>query len=159
MLKVDYSKMNFAFDQGKLWINNLPLEVNGSFSMPNDSMLFDLGFKSEKSDFATILSLVPADYQKYLEKADVKGSAEFKGSVNGLLYNEIYPAIDILLSADNASFKYQGLPESVQDIQVLAQITKPEGDLNLLKVNVEKAHASIKNNPLDLRFAGNRTDD
>lgn len=152
LLKVDYDKMNFAFDRGKLWINNLPLEVNGSFAMPNDSMLFDLGFKSEKSDFATILSLVPADYQKYLEKADIKGSAEFKGSVKGLFYNEIYPAIDVMLSADNASFKYQGLPESVQDIQVLAQITKPEGDLNLLKVNVEKAHASIRNNPVDLRL-------
>ena len=152
LLKVDYDKMNFAFDQGKLWINNLPLEVNGSFAMPNDSMLFDLGFKSEKSDFATILSLVPADYQKYLEKADIKGSAEFKGSVKGLFYNEIYPAFDVVLSADNASFKYQGLPESVQDIQVLAQITKPEGDLNLLKVNVEKAHASIRNNPVDLRL-------
>lgn len=152
LLKVDYDKMNFAFDKGKLWINNLPLEVNGTFTMPNDSMLFDLGFKSEKSDFATILSLVPADYQKYLEKADIKGSAEFKGSVKGLFYNEIYPAFDVVLSADNASFKYQGLPESVQDIQVLAQITKPEGDLNLLKVNVEKAHASIRNNPVDLRL-------
>ena len=152
LLKVDYEKMNFGFDQGKLWINNLPLEVNGSFAMPNDSMQFNLAFQSEKSDFATILSLVPADYQKYLEKADIKGSAEFKGSVKGLFYNEIYPAIDILLSASNASFKYQDLPESVQDIQVSAQITKPEGDLNLLKVNVEKAHASIKNNPMDLRL-------
>jgi hypothetical protein len=151
-LKVDYAKMNFAFDQGKLWINNLPLELSGSFAMPNDSMLFDLAFQSEKSDFATILSLVPADYQKYLEKADIKGSAEFNGSIKGLYYNEIYPAIDINLSASNASFKYQDLPQSVQDIQVSAQITKPDGDLNLLKVNVEKAHASIKNNPLDLRL-------
>lgn len=152
LLKVDYEKMNFAFDQGKLWINNLPLEVNGSFAMPTDSMFFDLAFESEKSDFATILALVPADYQKYLEKATITGDAEFKGSVKGLYYNEIYPAIDILLAANNASFKYQDLPESVQDIQVSAQITKPEGDLNLLRVNVEKAHASIKNNPVDLRL-------
>lgn len=149
-LKVDYDKMDFAFNEGKLWINQLPLQVDGSFAMPNDSMIFDLGFRSEKSDFATILALVPADYQKYLEKATVTGSAEFKGSVRGLYYNEIYPAIDIVLSASNASFKYQDLPESVQDIQVLAQITKPEGDLNLMKVNVEKAHASIRNNPVDM---------
>jgi len=149
-LKVDYDKMDFAFNEGKLWINQLPLQVDGSFAMPNDSMIFDLGFRSEKSDFATILALVPADYQKYLEKATVTGSAEFKGSVKGLYYNEIYPAIDIVLSASNASFKYQDLPESVLDIQVLAQITKPEGDLNLMKLNVEKAHASIRNNPVDM---------
>lgn len=152
-LEVDTDKMNFKFDQGKLWINNLPLSVSGSFAMPSDSMFFDLGFQSEKSDFATILALVPADYQKYLEKAQINGSAEFKGSVKGLYYNDIYPAIDILLAASNASFKYQDLPESVQDIQVSAQITKPEGDLNLLKVNIEKAHASIKNNPIDLQMA------
>ena len=150
LLKVDYEKMDFVFDRGKLMINNLPLEVNGSFSMPNDSMLFDLAFNSEKSDFATILALVPVDYQKYLEKATMTGAAEFKGSVKGLYYNEIYPAIDVLLAVTNASFKYQELPESVNDIQVMAQITKPEGDMNLLKVNVEKAHASIKNNPVDL---------
>ncbi len=153
LLKADYDKMSFVFDQGKLRINNLPLEVNGSFEMPTDSMFFDLAFQSEKSDFATILALVPADYQKYLEKADIKGSAEFKGSIKGLFYNEIYPAMDVLLSVTNASFKYQELPESVQDIQVLAQITKSEGDLNLLKVNVEKAHASIKNNPVDLHMS------
>lgn len=152
LLKADYEKMSFAFDRGKLMINSLPLEVNGTFAMPNDSMLFDLAFKSEKSDFATILALVPADYQKYLEKATITGAAEFKGSVKGLFYNEIYPAIDILLAVNNASFKYNDLPESVQDIQVSALITKPEGDLNLLKVNVEKAHASIKNNPIDLRL-------
>jgi fumarate reductase subunit D len=152
-LKMDAEKMNFAFDQGKLWINSLPLEVNGFFEMPNDSMLFDLAFRSEKSDFATILALVPADYQKYIEKADIKGSAEFKGSVKGLFFNEIYPAIDVLLAVTNASFKYQDLPESIQNIQVSAQITKPEGDLNLLKVNVEKAHASIKNNPVDLHMS------
>lgn len=150
LLKVDYEKMDFLFDRGKLMVNNLPLEVNGSFSMPNDSMFFDLAFNSEKSDFATILALVPADYQKYLEKATMTGAAEFKGSVKGLYYKQIYPAIDVLLAVTNASFKYQELPESVQDIQVLAQITKPEGDLNLLKVTVEKAHASIKNNPVDL---------
>jgi hypothetical protein len=152
LLKVDYDKMKFEFGQGKLWVNNLPLEVNGSFEMPNDSMFFDLNFKSEKSDFATILALVPADYQEYLKKATINGSAEFKGSVKGLFFNEIYPAIDVLLAVNNASFKYQDLPESVQDIQVSAQITKPEGELNLLKVNVEKAHASIKNNPVDLRL-------
>jgi hypothetical protein len=153
LLEVDTDKMNFKFDQGKLWVNNLPLSVSGSFAMPSDSMFFDLGFQSEKSDFATILALVPADYQKYLEKAQINGSAEFKGSVKGLYYNEIYPAIDVLLAVSKASFKYQDLPESVQNIEVSAQISKPEGDLNLLKVNIEKAHASIKNNPIDLQLA------
>ena len=48
LLKADYDKMSFTFDRGKLMINNLPLQVNGNFSMPNDSMLFDLAFQSEK---------------------------------------------------------------------------------------------------------------
>ncbi len=150
LLKVDFEKMNFTFDKGNLIINNLPLEINGSFVMPSDSMFFDIGFKSEKSDFATILALVPADYQKYLEKSKIDGSSEFKGSVKGLYYKDIYPAVEVLLAVSNASFKYQNLPESIRDIQVSAQISKPQGDLNLLKVNVDKAHATIKNNPVNL---------
>ncbi len=153
LLKTDSEKMSFSFDQGKLWVNSLPLEISGSFAMPNDSMFFDVGFRSEKSDFATILALVPANYQKYLAKAEIKGAAEFKGSVKGLFYKDIYPAIDVNLAVSNSIFKYQDLPETVQDIQVLAQISKPEGELNLLKVNVEKAHASIKNNPVDMQIS------
>ena len=152
LLKFDADKMSFTFGNGKLWVNNLPLQIDGSFAMPTDSMFFDLAFKSEKSDFATILALVPADFQKYLNKAEIKGSAEFKGSVKGLYYNNIYPAVDVQLNAENASFKYQDLPESIQDIQVSALISKPEGDLNTLKINVEKAHASIQNNPVDLQL-------
>ncbi len=152
-LKVDSEKMNFAFDQAKLLINNLPLEINGTFAMPNDSMLFDLTFKSEKSDFATILALVPSDYQQYLTKAKIDGTAAFKGMVKGLYYNEVYPAIDVLLEVNNGSFKYQNLPESVENIQVLAQINKPEGSLNLMTVEVEKAHASVRNNPVDLSLS------
>jgi hypothetical protein len=152
LLKVDYEKMKFDFGQAKFWLNNLPLELTGLFEMPGDSMLFNLNFRSEKSDFATILALVPADYQKYLEKAAISGSAEFNGSVKGLYYQEIYPAVDVKLAVNNASFKYQDLPESIQDIQVSAKITKPEGELNGLKVEVENAHASIKNNPVDFRM-------
>jgi len=153
LLKVDYDKMNFTFGQTKLLVNQLPLDIDGSFSMPNDSMHFDLAFRSEKSDFATILALVPTSYQKYIEKAKIDGSAEFKGSVKGVYYKEIYPAINVLLAVNNASFKYQNLPESVQNIQVSAEIAKPEGDLNLLNVKVEKAHASVRNNPVDLQLS------
>ena len=153
LLKVDYDKMNFTFGQTKLLVNQLPLDIDGSFSMPNDSMHFDLAFRSEKSDFVTILALVPTSYQKYIEKAKIDGSAEFKGSVKGVYYKEIYPAINVLLAVNNASFKYQNLPESVQNIQVSAEITKPEGDLNLLNVKVEKAHASVRNNPVDLQLS------
>jgi hypothetical protein len=152
LLKADMDKMKFGFDQGKLWINHLPLQIEGWFAMPDDSMRFDLSFHSEKSDFATILALVPADFQKYLSKADIKGSADFKGSVKGVYADEIYPAIDVRLVASDASFKYQDLPESIQDIQISAQITKPEGELNLLKVNVDRAHASVRNNPVDLQL-------
>ncbi len=152
-LKVDSEKMNFAFDQAKLLINNLPLEINGTFAMPNDSMSIDMAFKSEKSDFATILALVPVDYQQYLTKAKIDGTAAFKGMVKGLYYNEVYPAIDVLLEVNNGSFKYQNLPESVENIQVLAQINKPEGSLNLMTVEVEKAHASVRNNPVDMSLS------
>lgn len=152
-LVADLDKMKFNFNGGKMNINKLPLTVEGSFEIPTDSMFFDLGFKSEKSNFATLLALVPADYQKYIEKAEINGSAEFSLSIKGLFYEEIYPAFDLLIAADNANFKYVDLPEKIDNISVLVRIQKPEGDLNLLKANVEKAKATIRSNPVSFTLA------
>jgi hypothetical protein len=151
-LSVDYNKMDFTFQNGKLWLNELPLTVAGTFSMPNDSMLFDLSFAAEKSDFATLLAMVPGDYQPYLEKVDAKGSAELKGSFKGLYYNETYPAFDLVIGIDNATFQYKDLPEKISDINLSATISKPEGPMELLKIAIDKAHARVKNNPVDARL-------
>ncbi len=149
-LSVDYDKMIFTFGESTLYLNELPLALSGSFEMPSDSMYFDLQFTQPQSDFATLLAMVPADYQTYLEDVQTTGAAGLEGNVTGWFYEEDYPGMDIHMYINDATFQYVGSPEKVEKIALDGRISKPQGDLDLLEINVSEAHAQIRKNPLDM---------
>ena len=149
-LTADYEKMNFVFGESRLYLNDLPLDISGRFEMPSDSMYFDLKLTQPQSDFKTLLALVPQSYQSYLKGVNANGEAGFESQIKGWFYNEDYPAIDTRLYIKNADLQYEGLPEKISNISLETSITKPQGDLDLLKVEVSGAHAQIRQNPIDM---------
>ncbi|MGQ7870346.1 AsmA family protein [Sunxiuqinia sp. sy24] len=151
-LMADYDKMNFEFGESTLHLNKLPLDLSGKFEMPSDSMYFDLKFKQPQSDFATLLAMVPQSYQSYLEDIKTTGEAGFEGMVKGWYYEEDMPEIDLRLFVKNASLNYAGSPEKIEQISMDGQISKPQGDFDLLTVKISKAHAQIRENPIDARL-------
>lgn len=151
-LMADYDLMNFEFGESTLHLNELPLDVSGRFEIPSDSMYFDLQFKQPQSDFATLLAMVPKTYQSYLEDINTTGEAGFEGAVKGWFYEETYPEIDARIFVNNATLQYAGAPEKVEQISLDGQIKKPQGELDLLTVDVSKAHAQIRENPIDAKL-------
>ena len=151
-LEADYDKMNFVFGETTLFLNQLPLDLSGSFQMPSDSMFFDLQFKQPKSDFATLLAMVPKTYQSYLEKLKTTGEAGFEGQIKGLYYEDNYPEINTHLFIRNATFQYEGAPEKIEEISLEGQISKPQGDFDQLAVDISEAHARIRDNPVNFKL-------
>ncbi len=151
-LEADYDKMNFVFGKTTLFLNELPLDISGNFQMPSDSIFFDLQFKQPESDFGTLLTMVPKTYQSYLEKVKATGEAGFEGAVKGLYFEDIYPEINVRLFIKDADFQYEGAPEKIEQIALEGQISKPQGDLDLLTVNISDAHARIQDNPVNFRL-------
>lgn len=151
-LMADYDKMVFEFGESRLYLNDLPLDLSGRFEMPSDSMYFDLQLKQPESDFKTLLALVPKDYQSYLEGVKTNGEAGFEASVKGWFYEENYPEINSRIYIRNADLQYESLPEKIDNISLETAITKPQGDLDLLKIEVSKAHAQIRQNPIDMQL-------
>lgn len=151
-LEADYDKMNFTLGETTLFLNELPLAVSGNFQMPSDSMFFDIQFKQPKSDFATLLSMVPKTYQSYLKKVKTTGEAGFEGQVKGLYYEDNYPEINAHLFIKNATFQNEGSPEKIEQIALEGSVSKPQGELDLLTVNISEAHARIQDNPVNLRL-------
>ena len=152
-LMADYDKMNFELGESStLQLNELPLDLSGRIEMPSDSMYFDLQFKQPQSDFATLLAMVPKSYQSYLKDIQTTGEAGFEGQVKGWYFDETYPEINTRIYVNNASLKYAGAPEKIEKISLDGKITKPQGDLDLLTVNISNAHAQIRENPVDAKL-------
>lgn len=149
-LNINFDNFAFTFGESELLVNNLPLALRGSVTMPDDSMLFDLGFESKVSGLGEFLALVPPDYESYLKELKVTGNAAFNGSFKGIYFEENYPALQINLSVTDGNARYASLPEEVKNITAQLVIDKPQGDLNLTSVQIPKAHAEVRNNPVDL---------
>lgn len=153
VLNVDYDKMDIEIQENELLINRLPLEVLGLIQMPNDSMFFDLKLQTKESGFDNFLALVPPDYEKYLKDIQTSGTATISGTLNGFYFDEDYPAFNLKMDVDNGNVNYADMPEEIKNISADVSITKPQGVLDLTEVNIKKAHAEVKNNPVDFSLA------
>ena len=150
--ELNSESMIVTLGETTLQLNQLPLNVSGTIEMPDDSIGLDLQFKMPKSDFATLLSMVPQSYQSYLEKVKTSGAAGVEGIVKGWYTGENYPGIDINMFVQNATFQYEGTAEKIDNINANGQIIKPQGSLDLLKVNIPNASAQIEGTPINLKL-------
>jgi hypothetical protein len=150
VLNVDYDKMDIKIQENELLINRLPLEVLGMIQMPGDSMFFDLTLQTKESGFDNFLALVPPDYEDYLKDIKTSGTATISGTVKGIYFEEDYPAFNLKMDMANGSLRYSDLPEDIKNISADVSITKPQGVLDLTRVSIKKAHAEVKNSPVDL---------
>jgi len=150
VLNVDYDKMDIEIQENELLINRLPLEVLGLIQMPGDTMFFDLHIQTKESGFDNFLALVPPDYEAYLDDIQTNGTATISGSVKGFYFDEDYPAFNLKMDVANGNVHYADLPEEIKNISADVSITKPQGVLDLTEVNISKAHAEVKNSPVDL---------
>ncbi len=147
-LQADFDKMSFTFLKNEFLINKLPLEAQGTFVLGEKDYNFDLTFKSPTSSFGELLGFIPDQYQKNLKGVETKGDIAFSGFVKGLYSDSIYPAFGVDLKIAGGRLKYPNLPKEIEKIEVTASIAKPQGDLDLTKIDIEKFEASIAGNPL-----------
>ncbi len=150
LLKIDYEKTNVSIIENELFVNSLPLEVLGDIQMPDDSIWFDLKFKTKTSDFKNFLELIPPDYTNYLAGLSTTGSAAMDGKINGGYTDSGYPLIDIGLKISDGRVKYNKLPEEIRNINAEVYLKKPQGDFDKMVIQVKKAHVEVQNNPVDL---------
>lgn len=144
--------MKFEFGKSELKLNQLPIELSGSFEMPTDTMKMNIDMTVLQSNFKTILALVPESYLHYLDGVTANGDAGFTGKIKGEMYGDNYPAMDLNLYIKNADLQYTDLPEKVKNINLDARISQPQGSLNQMKFELTQAHAEISSNPIDARL-------
>ncbi len=152
-LNVDYDVMDIEIQENELLVNRLPLVVLGMIQMPDDTMRFDLHLKTKESGFDNFLALIPPDYEEYLNEITANGTATISGTVKGNYFDDDYPAFDLKIDVNNGNLRYADLPEEIKNISADMSVTKPQGILDFTEVNIRKAHAEVKNSPVDFRLA------
>ncbi len=133
----------------ELLINDLPLKFSGKVSSSDEKMNLDLSFSSPNGDFKSLLSLIPAIYQKDFHNLQASGKFSFNGSVKGTYSKTDFPAFNFDLSVNNGNFKYPKLPSSINDVQLNLNVNNPGRKLDNTVINLKKLSFNVGGNPID----------
>lgn len=149
-LLADLNAWNFTFQEGDTKLNNLPFVVNGGFSMPNDSMIFDVKFEVPDISMNQVLELIPEEFQNSMQGMEASGNINFEGTINGIYYQDIYPQIDVNFNILNGMLKYPDLPDELSINELNANISKPEGPIEGLVVGIKNLDVQLAENPFKM---------
>jgi hypothetical protein len=106
--------MKFTFKENEATINQLVLGMDGWFAMPGDDIDMDITWNMKKSDFGTLLSLVPAEFATDLEGRGMSGKARVQWLCERHVQRQDMPGFGLEVDVDNGRFKYPDLPASVE---------------------------------------------
>jgi hypothetical protein len=151
-VEMDMNKMRFTFKDNDASLNELPIKFDGFVEVSNE-ILMDLNFKTTKSDFKHLMSLVPAVYTPDFGEYKFSGKMGIDGRVFGKYSDKEMPSMDFTIDVDNGYFKYPDLPKAIQGIYVKANI-KSKGDPSMddMVIDVSKFNADFGGNKIAAFF-------
>ncbi len=148
----DLKNMGFTFKDNEFKLNEIVLKFSGSVLMPEDDIITDITFATDKTDFKSLLSLIPAIYMKDFASVKTTGSLTLKGGVKGTYNDKQMPDADINLTVENAMFKYPDLPKSVDKINIDVKAHYDGTVFDRTTLDVDKFRFEMAGNPFDMEL-------
>ena len=152
-LEIDAKQMKYTLGENQIELNDLLLAMTGSLTMPNDTdMVVDFKFDAKQSDLKNFLSLIPAVYANNFKDMEASGKFSFNGTTKGVYNDTSLPSFDVNLMIKDGKMKYAGLPSAINNIQVKAQITNPDGITDHTVITIPAFHLAFGQAPIDGRL-------
>lgn len=153
---MDLPNAKYTFDQNEIKLNELSLSFDGWVQMPNEDIDMDLTFATNKTDFKSLLSLVPSAYTADFADVQTSGNLKLEGIAKGTYADNNgvmqLPAFDVSLLVDNARFQYPDLPKAAENIQIDVRAQNPGGSEDNTIVDVNTFHVELAKNPIDFQL-------
>ena len=146
-IAADMKNMGFVFKDNQFNLNEIVLKFAGSVEMPTDDIAVDITFASERTDFKSLLSLVPAVYMQDFASVETRGSLTLNGEAKGVLTEHHTPSARINMTVDNAMFKYPELPKSVENINIAVRVFYDGVVFDRTTIDVDRFSFTMAGNP------------
>jgi hypothetical protein len=146
-IAADMKNMDFTFKDNIFNINEIVLKFAGAVKMPSDDIDVDVKFASERADFKSLLSLVPAVYMQGFETLRTTGSLILDGHVQGTLSETTTPSAHLNLKVDNAMFSYPDLPKAVEKVNIAARVFYDGVVFDRTTIDVDRFDFEMSGNP------------
>ncbi|MBQ2435426.1 MAG: AsmA family protein [Bacteroidaceae bacterium] len=148
----DLANSRFTLKENTLSLNAIQAAIDGWVAMPEGApMEMDIKLNTSDINFKEILSLIPAIYAKDFADLKAEGQVSLHAFAKGKLEGDsIMPQFEASLKVKDGNFRYPALPAGIDDIQVLAKVNNPGGDIDLTEVAVEQLSLNMLGNPFSI---------
>lgn len=153
-IEADFANGKYTLKDNKMQLNALELAYDGWLAFVGNDMNMDFTFKTMKTDFSSILSLVPGVFMEGFENIKTSGKLALEGSIKGLLAEkpESYPAFNVALLVEDGSFQYPDLPKAVTNIQMDLLVDNQSNQLDGMTIDLKKFSLNFAQNPIHATF-------
>ena len=142
----------YTFKENRFAINGLELGWDGWVAMPGEEIEMDVRFNASKTDFSTLLSLVPGIYARDFEDIQTKGKIGLEGYAKGIYSDQGLPGFGIDLKVEDAMFQYPDLPGSADNINISVAVNNPGGSEDNTIIDVSQFHIELAGNTVDIHL-------
>ncbi|MBP1668826.1 MAG: hypothetical protein H6Q21_1192, partial [Bacteroidetes bacterium] len=140
----DLKNALYVLKENEISLNDLLLKFDGNISMPNEEDIgVDLKYGLARTDFKSVLSLVPALYMKDFQGLKTNGKLQLDGYVKGTYNETMMPNAGIKLLIQDAMFSYPGLPKSAENIRVDMDGFYDGRQMDNSTLDINKFHAEL----------------
>lgn len=144
-------EMKGSFGDNYLQLNDFRFSFSGDANLGGEKPQFDLKFASNQNEIKGLLSLIPALYSKDFDKIKADGKVSLEGMVQGTYDSLSLPKFQTHLVVQNGKIAYPDLPKQVENLNLDISVQHEQGDLELLKTNIQTFALKLGENPISAK--------
>jgi len=143
----DLKNMDFVLKDNRFNLNDIVLKLNGSAGIKGSDINTYITFATEKTDFKSLLSLVPAIYMNSFKDLRTAGTLALNGDIIGTYSANTMPSANVNLTVENAMFSYPAVPKSVEKINIAVRAHYDGEVFDNTTADVDRFSFEIAGNP------------
>ncbi len=143
--KMNTKSLAFVFQKNNLLINRLPVQFIGKFGFLKNGFDMDFKFDSHESNLHDLVTALPPQYLKWLEKTDVRGTGDIKLQLAGkyIAADSIMPDLDLSVKIRNGYINNQKSPVPISNLYLNFETKLPGLDPDSLQVNLDSLYFNL----------------
>jgi len=145
----DLKNLFFVIKDNKFNLNDIVLKLDGSVGIAGSDINADVTFITDKTDFKSLMSLVPAVYMNDFKNLKTTGSLLISGDIKGTYNQNQMPIANVYLNVENATFSYPDLPKSVSNINIAVKAHYDGEVFDRTTADVDRFSFVIAGNPFN----------
>jgi AsmA protein len=143
--KMNTKSLSFIFQKNDLLINQLPVQFTGKFGFLKNGYDMDFKFSSYESNLHDIITALPPEYLKWLQKTEVSGIGNIQFQLVGkyIAADSIMPNLNLSVKVRKGYINNKKSPVPISNLYLDFETKLPGLDPDSLQVNVDSIYFNM----------------